>query len=39
MAIGGRRTVKFAAEHPRESLLRHVAEIHRDIKNRTLGGS
>jgi EAL domain-containing protein (putative c-di-GMP-specific phosphodiesterase class I) len=39
MAIGGRRSVKFAAEHPREGLLRHVAEIHRDIKNRALGGS
>ncbi len=39
MAIVAGSAVKLAAEHPGEGLLRDVAQIHGDIKDRPLGGS
>ncbi len=39
MAIVAGSAVKLAAEHSGEGLLRDVAQIHGDIKDRPLGGS
>ena len=39
MAIVAGGAVKLPAEHPGEGLLRDIAQIHGDIKDRPLGGS
>lgn len=31
--------IELAAEYTREGLLRYIAQVHRDIKNRALGRS
>ena len=39
MAVVAGGAVELPAEDPREGLLRDVAQIHGDIKDRPLGGS
>lgn len=39
MAVVAGSAVELATEHPGEGLLRDVAQIHRDIKDRSLSGS
>lgn len=39
MAVVAGSAVELATEHPGEGLLRDVAQIHGDIKDRPLGGS